>query len=500
MERGSGILLHITSLPSEFGIGDLGHSAYSFVDFLAAAGQKYWQLLPLNPTDQVCGNSPYTSVSAFASNTLLISPELLLEDGLLEKGDLEGRPDFPSDRCDYRSVVPYKLGLLDKAYSRFCSSAGRHSDYEGFCVEHAHWLDNFAFFIEIKKRMGGKVWSDWPEELRDREPSCIEAAKGEFAAEIERQRFLQFLVVKQWFRLKDFCDQKGINLIGDVPIYVNYDSVDVWANPHLFKLDERTKRPTVIAGVPPDYFSKTGQLWGNPVYRWDRLKETGFDWWMRRLGHVLHFFHKTRVDHFRGFVDYWEVPADHKTAAEGEWEKAPAVEFFTEVKKRFPESPIIAEDLGIITDEVREVMKRFDLPGMKVLLFAFNEDNPEHPYLPKNFVRNCVVYTGTHDNNTARGWFENEASEADKKRLCDYVGQEVTADDVNVVLIKLAMGSVADLVLIPMQDVLGLGEDARMNMPASPAGNWAWRVTESELKVKTAGWLREMAEASARLP
>ncbi len=499
MERGSGILLHITSLPSPYGIGDLGPSAYRFVDFLAAAGQKYWQLLPLNPTDPVTGNSPYSSISAFASNALIISPELLMREGLLREADLGKKPDFPEGECDYDIAVPYKQRLLDLAHERFISRGGKDAGYEGFCREHAHWLDDFALFVAIKSCVGGKVWSDWPVELRDREPSCIEAAREELACEIERQKFFQYLVVKQWFMLREYCDSKRVKLIGDVPIYVNYDSVDVWTNPGIFKLDEKTKKPAVVAGVPPDYFSKTGQLWGNPVYRWDELKRNGFSWWMRRLGHVLHFFHKTRVDHFRGFVDYWEVPADHKTAVGGRWEKAPAVEFFNAITEKFPESPIIAEDLGIITDEVKRVMKQFGFPGMKVLMFAFGEDNPEHPYLPRNFVRNCVVYTGTHDNNTARGWFENEADEEERKRLMDYVGRKVTPDEVHEILIRLALGSIADLVLLPMQDVLGLGEEARMNVPSKAHGNWSWRVTDEQLSAKKAGWLREMADESARL-
>jgi len=495
MDRGSGILLHITSLPSPYGIGDLGPCAFRFVDFLAAAGQKYWQLLPLNPTDQVCGNSPYSSVSAFASNPLLISPELLIEEGLLSPDDIGERPDFPKKRCDYDSVVPYKQSLLDRAHANFKGSEG----YDGFCREHAWWLDDYALFVVIKRWMGGKVWSDWPEELRDREPCCLEAAKKELAEGIEREKFFQYLIVKQWFSLRDYCDEKGVKLIGDVPIYVNYDSADVWTNPGIFKLDEKTKKPTVLAGVPPDYFSKTGQLWGNPVYRWERLKESGFDWWMKRLGHVLHFFHLTRVDHFRGFVDYWEVPADQKTAVNGRWAKAPAVEFFTAITKAFPKSPIIAEDLGIITDEVRKVMEKFGFPGMRVLIFAFGEDNPKHPYLPKNFIKNCVVYTGTHDNNTARGWFEKETNKEDRKRLSKCVGREVSADDVSRTLIGLAMDSVADTVLIPMQDVLGLGEEARMNTPARASGNWAWRVTDEQLSAVVAGWLRQMAETSKRI-
>lgn len=498
-KRGSGVLLHITSLPSPYGIGDLGPDAYRFVDFLAAAGQRYWQVLPLNPTDPVCGNSPYSSVSAFACNTLLISPELLKEWGYLSDDDIKKSPSFPEDYCDFNAVIPYKQSLIEKAYDAFQSHGGDDAEYRSFCREHAGWLENFALFVVIKRKLNGAVFSDWPVALRDREPKALREAVKELASEIDREKFFQYLVVKQWFGLKSYCDEKGICLIGDVPIYVNYDSVDVWTNPQNFKLDEKTKKPTVVAGVPPDYFSKTGQLWGNPVYRWDRLKEDGFEWWMQRFGHVLHFFHLTRVDHFRGFVDFWEVPAGQKTAVDGRWQKVPAVDFFKTFKRRFPDSAIIAEDLGIITDEVRKVMKRFDFSGMKVLMFAFGDDDPKHPYLPRNFVRNCVVYTGTHDNNTARGWFEHEADEAVRQRLSKYIGYDVTVETVHEDLIRLAMGSVANTVLIPMQDVLGLGEESRMNMPASPHGNWSWRVLNSQLGAKKAAWLRAFTEDSARL-
>ncbi len=499
-KRGSGILLHITSLPSPHGIGDLGPNAYRFVDFLSSSKQSYWQLLPLNPTDQVCGNSPYSSNSAFALNTLLISPELLVKNGLLTEEDVSSRPVFMNNRCDYSSVIPYKERLLRRAYERFISKKEKDEEYQKFCNEHQGWIDDYALFVTIKGRMGGKVFSDWPEELRDREPSCMEAARDEMSDEIERVKFYQYLFMKQWFLLKEYCDKKGVKLIGDIPIYVNYDSVDVWTNPEIFKLDPVTKKPSVVAGVPPDYFSKTGQLWGNPVYRWDRLKETGFDWWMRRLSHVLHLFHMTRIDHFRGFVDFWEVPASHKTAMRGRWAKAEAEAFLTALIERFPESPILAEDLGIITDEVREVMMRFGFPGMRILLFAFGEDKPDHPYLPQNFISNCVVYTGTHDNNTVRGWYKNETEEADRKRLENCIGHDVSADAVHQDLIKLAMESIADTVLIPMQDVLGLGEEARMNVPARAQGNWSWRVLESQLSPDVSKWLRDLTLASKRIP
>jgi 4-alpha-glucanotransferase len=495
--RGSGILLHITSLPSPYGVGDLGPQAYRFVDFLASARQKYWQVLPLNPTDPICGNSPYSSISAFAGNILFISPELLAEDGLLSRDDIRGAPQFPDGRCDYEAATGFKWEMIRRAFARFSAGGSRDPELERLCRVHDAWMHEYALFVAIKRSLGGRVWSDWPAELRDREGSCLELAAEEFRDEIRLEKFAQGVLMRQWSRLRGYCRGKGIRLIGDIPIYVNYDSVDVWANPECFKLDA-ARRPAFVAGVPPDYFSKTGQLWGNPVYDWERMKARGYDWWLRRMSHNLSFFDMTRIDHFRGFVAYWEVPAGEQTAVNGRWVPAPAAEFFTALTRSFPGSPIIAEDLGIITDEVREVMKRFGFPGMRVLLFAFGEDNPKHPYLPQNFVQNCVVYTGTHDNNTARGWFEGEAKPEERVRLFELLGREVEAGEVHRELIRVAMESIAATVLTPVQDVLGLGEEARMNLPARSEGNWAWRLAPGQLGPEAAQFLAGLSEKTGR--
>jgi len=496
-KRGSGILLHITSLPSPYGIGELGEWAYNFVDFLSLAEQSYWQLLPLNPTSTVCGSSPYSSISAFAGNSLLISPDLLVEDGLLSPQDIQDRPVFEQARCDYHRVTSFKEELFQKAYDNFKSDKRARKPYEHFCRESACWLDNYAFFVVIKRSLGGKAWSRWPKELRDRDKKALDAVAKERSDEIEKEKFLQFLFYKQWFGLKEYCRKSHIRLIGDIPIYVSYDSVDVWSHPEIFKLD-KNKQPSFVAGVPPDYFSKTGQLWGNPVYRWNVLKKSGYKWWLNRLAHTFELFDIVRIDHFRGLVAFWQVAANETTAINGRWVRVPSVDFFTALLKAFPGLPIIAEDLGTITPDVRKLMKKFGFPGMRVLLFAFGEDNPEHLYLPHNFVENCMVYTGTHDNNTIKGWFERETTVDDKRRMFGYLGREVYPPELNWELIRLAMMSVADITIFPIQDALGLGEEARMNRPATSDGNWQWRILPGQLNSSLARRLAEMTTTYGR--
>jgi 4-alpha-glucanotransferase len=495
-KRGSGVLMHITSLPSPYGIGDLGPEAYKFADFLSDSGQIYWQVLPLMPTDPVQGNSPYSSPSAFACNPLLISPELLLRDGYLSEGDLEPLPDVPPERVAYPDVIAYKGRLLDLAYQRFKEIQDK-SEFEGFRSQNSHWLDNFALFTAIKERDSDRVWSDWPEDLRDRKQDAIELLRSELGDEIEKAKFIQFLAFRQWHALKAYCSGWNIRMVGDIPIYVSYDSADVWANSEIFKLDSR-KKPTHVAGVPPDYFSETGQLWGNPVYDWEVCKKQGFHWWLRRMGHTLSLFDIVRIDHLRGLVAYWEVPAGAETAVNGRWINVPSVDFFDTMLKRFPEFPIIAEDLGVITPGVRKVMDHYGFPGMKVLLFAFGDDDPAQPYLPHNYEQNCVVYTGTHDNNTARGWFENGASPRARNRLSRYIGHEVTAENVNWELIRLAMGSVADMTVFPVQDLLGLGEEGRMNLPGTLEGHWEWRLLPGQLTPELATRLRNLTHTYGR--
>ena len=495
--RGSGILLHMTSLPSPYGIGDLGPGAYRFADFLAHAKQGYWQVLPLNPVNPGCGHSPYSSISAFAGNTLLISPELLHEDGLLSWEEIESRPVFPQDRCDFARVLPYKEALFERAWQRF-QATGKDADrHEAFCLENAGWLEDFALFVVLRNRFQGRVWSEWPVELRDRQPEALQAIRKECRSELEKEKFLQHLFFKQWRALRAYCHRRGIQLLGDLAIYMSFDSADVWANSGLFKLDE-AKRPAFVSGVPPDYFSETGQLWGNPVYRWEVLRETGFAWWIERLAHSFALFDVIRIDHFRGLVAFWEVPAGEKTAVRGRWVEAPVQEFFAVLMRRFFHFPVIAEDLGVITPDVREVLHRFEFPGMKVLVFAFDRDDPMHPYLPHTYEKNFVVYTGTHDNNTIRGWFDGEAAPEEKWRLFRYVGREVPANEVHWELIRLAMMSVARMVIVPMQDILGLGGEARMNRPSVADGNWDWRMSPEPIAPEVMWRLLEMTEIYGR--
>jgi len=473
-KRGSGILLHITSLPSPYGIGDLGAGAYRFADFLAKANQSFWQILPLNQTCAAYGDSPYSSFSAFAGNTLFISPDLMVEDGILLKSDIEDHPEFPKERVDYKTVTKYKEEIFRIAFEKNRDSLAKHHGFNRFCNENSHWLDDYCLFASIKRHFKKVDWSKWPEALRDRMEGAIKEWKERLRKTILMEKFLQFIFFQQWHSLKNYCESGKVSIIGDLPIYVNYDSSDVWASPEIFKLNKE-KKPVFVAGVPPDYFSSTGQLWGHPVYDWDVLKETGYSWWIKRIEHNLKFFHMFRLDHFRGFVGYWEILAGEKFATNGRWEEAPAIDFFNTLLKHFKSLPIIAEDLGVITPDVKEVMNQFGFPGMRVLLFAFGEDLTSHPYAPHNYIRNCVAYTGTHDNNTVKGWFKNETSAEDRKRIFDYIGHEVSEDQIHWELIKLVMNSVADMVIIPMQDILGLGEESRTNLPASAKGNWRWR-------------------------
>ncbi len=493
MKRGSGILLHITSLPSSYGIGDMGPWAYKFADFLSKTKQSYWQVLSLNPTDPTRGNSPYHGLSAFAGNTLLISPELLFCEGLLTKEEIKPITSLKNE-VDYPKVIYYKEKILSKAHERFKKKENK--SFKKFCRENSTWLEDFALFVALGAHFG-KVWSEWPSEARDRRAEVLKKLKAQLENRIDREKFLQYIFFEQWFSLKDYCNQKGIQIIGDIPIYVDYKSADVWTNPEMFKLDE-DKRPSFISGVPPDYFSRTGQLWGSPVYRWDVLKKNGYMWWIQRVRQNLKLFDLVRIDHFRGFVAYWEVRAGEKTAVKGRWVKAPAEDFFSTLCRHFSHPPIIAEDLGIITQDVREVMNRFEFPGMRVLLFAFGRDLPRNSHALHNHIKNCVVYTGTHDNNTVRGWFEREATSGDKERVYRYLGHRVRPQNLHWEFIRLAMMSVADMVILPMQDILGLGEGARMNLPGILKGNWKWRFSPERLTPLLYPRLLKMTEIYGR--
>ncbi len=478
--RTSGVLLHITSLPSPYGIGDLGKSAFDFVDFLKQTDQSLWQLLPLNPTNMAHANSPYSSNSAYAGNPLLINPDFLVDDGFLKKKDLKNDKIFRDDRIDYHQVTDYKYGILDRAYGYLSSKKRKSPEYEQFCYEESHWLDDFALFVALKNKYRGTVWGDWPWEIRDRQENALETVSQELALEIERQKFYQFLFFTQWKYLKEYTNDNNITLFGDIPIYVNYDSADVWTHPDIFKLNEH-KKPYAVAGVPPDLFSSTGQLWGNPVFNWDRLRETQFHWWSQRIRHNLKQFNLLRIDHFRGLIAYWEVGAHEKTAVNGRWVDVPVTDFMNTISKVFPSLPLVAEDLGIITPDVREIMNKYAIPGMKVLLFAFFDNMHKGPYIPHNHIKECIVYTGTHDNNTVRGWFEDEASESDRARIFDYVGKPISGEEISWEFNRLAMASVANIIIIPLQDILSLGSEARMNRPATSNGNWEWRFRKEEI-------------------
>jgi 4-alpha-glucanotransferase len=496
--RKSGILLHVSSLPSGFGIGDLGSGAYKFADFLADAGQSVWQLLPFNPSSPVCGNSPYCSCSAFAGNSLLIGLEPLVEAGCIDGADLARPPCFSARRADYVQAARFKYEVLEIAFQRFRSVPDLECRFENFLLENAGWLDDYALFTALKDHFGGAAWNEWPRDIRDREGPAVEHRTRELSGKIAREKFHQFLFFSQWSALKAYCNEKKIQLFGDVPIYVSYDSADVWANPRLFKLDEN-KKPRFVSGVPPDYFSETGQLWGNPVYDWDALRESSYAWWISRMEHNMKYLDMMRLDHFRGFVAYWEVPASHTTAIEGKWVEAPVRDFFDTLLKRFPFLPIVAEDLGIITPDVKETMEFYGFPGMKLLQFAFGDDPATNPYTPHNHVRNCIVYTGTHDNNTTRGWFEHDLGERGTENLLGYLGPHINVGNASRELIRFAMMSVADTAVTPMQDFLDLGAEARMNTPSTPFGNWEWRVAAEQLTPELAEKIREITRLCGRV-
>jgi len=496
--RGSGILLHITSLPSSYGIGDLGPAAYQFADFLTQAKQCFWQILPLNPTYTAQGNSPYSSHSAFAGNPLLISPDLLVRNGYLKSSDLPRISSWPAGHVDYEAVSPYKKRLLAGVYEKCKRRLANDHEFSHFCHENAPWLDEFALFVALKEHFNEVDWGNWPKDLRDRNRKALAAAQKKFQHKILQEKFIQYLFYQQWFALKNYCKSGNLQFIGDLPIYVSYDSADVWSNPEFFKLDGE-KKPLGVAGVPPDYFSALGQLWGNPVYRWEALQETQYAWWAKRLEHNLKLFDIIRLDHFRGFVAYWEIPAGEETAVNGQWRQAPAADFFKILFRHFPSLNIIAEDLGNITPDVRELIRLFRLPGMRILIFAFEEQPATSTHAPHNYSEHCVVYTGTHDNNTIKGWFKTEAGKASRKKLYDYLGHEANAKTIHLELIRLAMSSVAKMVIIPMQDILGLDGKARMNFPGTANGNWVWRLRAGQLTPALTKRLAAMTQIYGRV-
>jgi 4-alpha-glucanotransferase len=480
--RSSGILLHPTSLPGSFGIGDLGPEAHRFADFLHAAGQHIWQVLPLGPTGY--GDSPYQCFSAFAGNPLLISPEKLVEHGYLQPSEIRHTQDFPDAEVDFNRVVPFKLDLLRRAFRSFRPT----SEFDTFRQRTGFWLDSFARFQALKKANGGRAWTEWT--THDPDP-----------AEMDAQRFFQFEFFRQWDELKLRCQELGIQIMGDIPIYVAHDSEDVWSHPELFQLDD-AGRPTFVSGVPPDYFTADGQLWGNPVYRWDHLAQTGFVWWIERFQAILSVVDMVRLDHFRGFEAYWEVPAADKTARNGRWVKGPGAALFTALQAALGELPIVAENLGVITPEVEALREQFHFPGMSVLQFAFGTDPQAPTFRPHNYPREVVAYTGTHDNDTTVGWWRSSGA-GDSTRTLEQIQKELafTRDYLNTdgseihwTFIRTVFASVAATAIVPLQDVLGLGSEARMNLPGSTKHNWLWRFRAGDLTPAILDRLKRLAE------
>ncbi len=498
LSRASGILLHPTSFPSRFGIGDLGQEAYNFVNFLKDSGQQIWQVLPLGPTG--FGNSPYLSYSAMAGNPLLISPDKLKDKGLLSEDDLSNLPEFPSHRVDFDLVAQIKGSLFKTAYQNFQKNASKEEQekFEKLCTSKAFWLDDYASFMALKEAHQGASWHTWDEDIASRQPKVLAEWQQRLVDEIRYHKFLQFEFFQQWDELKNYANKQGIKIFGDVPIYVAHDSADVWAHPEIFCLDPETNEVSLMAGVPPDYFSQTGQLWGNPVYQWDRLEQDNFLWWLQRIQSMLNKVDWIRIDHFRGLAAYWAVPQGETTAINGEWVEAPGEALFETINEKLGTLPIIAEDLGIITPDVEELRDKFEFPGMKILHFAFDSGG-DNPYLPYNYnSANWVVYTGTHDNNTTVGWFNNRSSE-EQERVHRFLGG-TWGNGIHWDLIRLAMSSVAYMAILPLQDILGLGEEAIMNQPGIAEGNWSWRYQSGMLTSEISDRLREVTEIYGRTP
>lgn len=498
-QRASGVFLHLTSLPSDFGIGDLGPWSYRFADLLSKTNQHYWSILPLGPTSTQYGNSPYHATSAFAGNTLLLSPEILVEEGLLANEDIEPIKQ-PFGRVDFKTVTTTKEKMKKKAYLNFTqnkTSAIKVSEYdfEKFCLENLSWLNDYALFSALEG-VTEKPWYLWPSQLRDRDAKALAQKEAELKNNVDQEKFAQFIFSRQWSFLKEYCQTKEVAVFGDLPFYMSYDSVDVWVHPELFMLDNK-KQPNYVGGVPPDYFSKSGQRWGNPTYNWRELEKTHFQWWISRIQRNLKLCDILRFDHFRGFTAYWQIPASFKTAKKGRWIRSPSKSFFKTLKWFFPNLPFVAEDLGLITSNVRENLSLLGIPGMKVLVFAFN-GSLDNPNIPMNHTKNSVVYTGTHDTNTVKGWFIDEATCKEKELLFKCIGKKVSKNQVCREFIKLALSSNANLSIIPLQDLLSLGSEARMNHPAKPSLNWEWRLKSEQLTNKNFEEFKKLTEASGR--
>ena len=494
-QRSSGILLHPTSFPSPYGIGTFDESAYAWVDFLANTKQQLWQVLPLGPTGYA--DSPYQSFSTFAGNPYMISLPSLVQDGILEQTVLDAAPSLPAARVDYGAIYQWKLSLLAAVSTGFQRRASQplQDEFAHFCAENADWLDDYALFMALKNAHNGMPWNQWEMALRSRRPDAMAAAAQVQAQAIQAQKLGQWLVYRQWARLKQYANERGIQIIGDIRIFVGMDSADAWANPSEFYLDAAFQ-PTLVAGVPPDYFSETGQLWGNPLYRWDAMAKNGYAWWIRRIQASLRLYDIVRIDHFRGFAGYWEIPAGEPTAVNGQWKPGPGAPLFHAIQKALGDLPIIAEDLGEITADVVELRDGFHLPGMKVLQFAFGDD-ATNGFLPHNHERNFVVYSGTHDNDTSRGWYDNSSTEKERDYFRRYL--QVDGHDPAWSLVAAAFSSVANMAIVPLQDLLNLGSEARMNLPGRADGNWTWRYAQADLDEMVRARLRDMTEIYGRV-
>ena len=475
-QRSSGILLHPTSLPVKFGLGSLGKEAFDFVDFLIITKQKLWQVLPLGPTSYA--DSPYQSFSSFAGNHMLIDPDKLVENGLLNKSDLDVKTSLKEDKVNYGKAIKLKETLFRKAYKNFVDSyyGVEKAKFEIFCERNKLWLEEYALFMALKKNFNGKPWNEWDLDIKMREFPALKGYREKLSEEINYHRFLQFIFFKQWYELKSYANINNIKIIGDIQIFVAYDSCDTWADPEIFFLDEG-RNPTKIAGVPPDYFSSTGQLWGNPLYNWEKLKAQDYKWWIRRLAATIELVDLVRIDHFRGFAAYWAIPYGSKDAINGVWEKGPGEDLFNAIRTELGQLPIIAEDLGFVTPDVEKLRDTFNFPGMKIIQFGFDSTEGS-PYIPHLFPINCVAYTGTHDNDTIVGWYEKAKSQ-DKDYVKEYLNTD--AKDIAWDLIRLTLASTAIMVVIPLQDILSLGSEARMNIPGIACGNWQWRYKKDQL-------------------
>ncbi|GAB4124537.1 MAG: 4-alpha-glucanotransferase [Sideroxydans sp.] len=492
--RSSGILLHPTSLPGPYGSGDFGHSAFQFVDWLQRTGQTFWQVLPMGEVGP--GNSPYMSSSAFAGSLLLIDIEDLVRHGWLQPADIKPPATLDARRVNYDAIRGFRLALLRRAARAFQGRANpqERAAFLDFCQTEAGWLADYALFMAIQQQYPGRDWSDWPPALTRREPEALAAFRNGHAHEIEFWLFCQWRFATQWFALKQYANQRGVRIVGDVPIFVANQSADVWGHQDLFELDG-AGRPLRVAGVPPDYFSEDGQLWGNPLYRWEQHRQTGYAWWLARMRHALRYFDLVRVDHFRGFASYWAVPADAKTAREGQWLPGPGGHLFETFQSRFGRLPVIAEDLGLITPDVIELRDRFQLPGMRILQFAFGEDERNY-FLPHHYVANCVAYTGTHDNDTSLGWWRS-ARDHERAFATRYLKLQ-EGDEIHWKMMEALSSSAANTVIFPMQDVLGLGSEGRMNLPGSACGNWEWRFDWEQLATDQELRLAEMTARHGR--